>query len=314
MTAPICSIIIPSFRAAATIRACLIALRDQQIDQPYEIIVVDSSPDEAVVLAARQFPAVRAIHLLHQTDPAQARNIGAEEARGRYLAFIDADCVAAPDWLARLVATLEQGYDAVGGAIANGNGATLVSWAGYLCEFREFLPGDQARDVPNLTLGNVAYRRAIFEAAGGFPVGAFPQEDQVFHHTLRRLGARIRFDPRIVIAHTHRTERVAFLEHQRRIGRANARVLRALDLPGAAIVRRPWLAGLTLPGLVLLRFVRTLRACWRVEANLVLRRPALAWLCWMGMCWWGRGLLEGAAVPAEHREETACQPSSPILS
>lgn len=314
MSAPLCSIIIPSYRAATTIHACLAALRDQQFDQPYEIIVVDSSPDEAVVLAARQFPGVRVVHLPRQTDPAQARNIGAEQARGQYLAFIDADCNAAPDWLGRLVATLEHGYDAVGGAIANGNGATLVSWAGYLCEFREFLPGDLARDVPNLTLGNVAYRRAIFEAAGRFPVGAFPQEDQVFHHTLRGLGARIRFDARIVVAHTHRTEQAAFLEHQRRIGRANARVLRALDLPGVALVRRPWLAGLTLPGLVLLRFARTLRACWRVEDSLILRRPALAWLCWLGMCWWGRGLLEGAAVPAERWEDAACQPSSPILS
>lgn len=314
MSAPICSIIIPSYRAAATIRACLTALRDQQIDQPYEIIVVDSSPDESVVLAARLFPAVQVIHLPSQTDPALARNIGAQQAQGDYLAFIDADCIAAPDWLRRLVATLEHGYDAVGGAIGNGNGATLVSWAGYLCEFREFLPSMTARDVPNLTLGNVAYRRAIFEAAGGFPVGAFPQEDQVFHHTLRRLGARIRFDPQIVVAHTHRTERAAFLEHQRRIGRANARVLRALDLPGAAIVRRPWLVGLTLPGLVLLRFVRTLLACWRIERSLVLRRPALAWLCWLGMCWWGRGLLEGAAVPADRWEGAACQPSSSILS
>jgi GT2 family glycosyltransferase len=313
VSAPICSIIIPAYRAATTIGVCLAALIDQDYGQPYEIIVVDSSPDETPALIARQFPEVQLIHLEQQTDPALARNIGAQRARGDYLLFIDADCIAAPDWIGRLVTTLEQGYDAVGGAICNGNGASLVSWAGYLCEFREFLPDGVARDVGNLTLGNVGYRRAIFEAAGGFPVGAFPQEDQVFHQTLRTLHARMRFEPQITVAHMHRTERGAFLTHQRQIGRANARVLRALDLPGAALVRRLWLARLTLPALVVLRFVRTLRACWHVERGLLRRRPALIWLCWLGMCWWGRGLLEGAATP-DQREGASCQPSSPTLS
>lgn len=312
MTTPICSIIIPAYRATATIGACLTALCSQDDALPYEIIVVNSSVDETPAIVAQHFPQVQMIQLSRQTDPALARNIGVEQARGHYLLFIDADCIAAPDWLRRLATALEDGYDAVGGAIDNANGATLVSWAGYLCEFREFLPGGAARDVANLTLGNVGYRRAIFETAGGFPVGAFPQEDQVFHHTLRTLQARIRFDPQIVVAHTHRTERESFLSHQRQIGRANARVLRALDLPGATILCRPWLAGLALPALIVLRFARTLRACWWVADRLVLRRPALAWLCWLGMWRWGHGLLEGVAALQSQSEGATCQPSSRI--
>jgi GT2 family glycosyltransferase len=188
-----------------------------------------------------------------------------------------------------------QGYEAVGGATANGNSETLVSWAGYMCEFREFLPGGLPSDVQNLSLNNAAYRRSFFEQTGGFPAGYFPQEDQVFHYPLARAGARIRFDPGIVVTHIHRTEQAAFLRHQRGIGRANAQVLAQLDLPGAAVARRPWLVPLALPALILLRFVRTLAACWNVERKIVLRRPMLAWLCWLGICWWGVGFLEGAA-------------------
>ena len=294
MSLPIaCSVIIPSYRSAQTIGACLTALLRQDLAQPYEIIVVDSSPDETPALVGRDFPQARLIHRAQQTDPALARNLGAEQAQGEVLAFIDSDCIASPDWLRRLYTTLQQDYDGVGGAIANGNGDTLVSWAGYMCEFRAFLPGGPAQDADNLTLGNVAYRRDVFRAVGGFPVGCFPQEDQVFHHALRRQGARIRYDPQIVVAHLHRFERSAFLSHQRRIGRANARVMRQLGLSGAWIARHPWLAMLALPALIPLRFVRTLYTCWNVEHHLVLRRPALGWLCWLGMCWWGWGFFEG---------------------
>jgi glycosyltransferase involved in cell wall biosynthesis len=292
MAHPVCSVIVPSFCSSRTIRACLTALMNQDISLPYEIIVVDSSPDDTPALVRHNFPLVQLVHLSQQTDPALARNIGARKAQGEVLAFIDADCVAAPDWLRCLCETLEQGYDAAGGVILNDNGETLVSWAGYMCEFREFLPGGASRSVDNLTLGNAAYWRSAFWAAGGFPAGCFPQEDQVFHHTFRRQGRRIRLDPRIRVSHTHRVERRAFLDHQRAIGQANARVMLSLGLPGAGLARRPWLAHLAMPALVLFRFMRTVHACWRVERALLLRRPALAWLCWLGMCWWGQGFLQ----------------------
>jgi GT2 family glycosyltransferase len=299
MTAqPVCSVIIPSYRASSTIGQCLTALLRQDFAQPYEIVVVDSSPDETPQVIRQNFPTVHLVHLSQQTDPASARNLGVERAPGEALAFIDADCVAEPDWLRRLHAHLEAGYDAAGGAIANGNGETLISWAGYMCEFREFLPGGPARDADNLTLGNAAYRRAAFRAVGGFPTGYFPQEDQVFHERFRQRGYRIRLDPQIVVAHFHRADWNEFLRHQRHIGRVNAQVIQRLNLPGATLARHRWRAALALPLLVPLRFIRTLRACWRVERALVLRRPLLAGLCWLGQCWWGRGFVEGAGAPA----------------
>ncbi len=292
---PICSIVIPSYRSAHTIGACLTALANQDVALPYEIIVVDSSPDETPDLVHRGFPSVELIRLGSQTDPAVARNIGARRAKGDVLAFIDSDCVAGPDWVRRLVTTLAEGYDGVGGSIANANGDSIVSWAGYFCEFREFLPGGPPRDVANLTLGNVAYRRSVFWTAGGFPAGAFPQEDQIFHHTLTARGCRLRLDPTLTVAHMHRTEHAAFVQHQRHIGRANARVVRQLRLPGVTLLRCPLLAHLAFPALVSLRFWRTFRTCWWVEHGLLLRQPTVAWLCWLGIWAWGRGFIEGAA-------------------
>lgn len=288
-----CSVIIPSFHSSQTIGACLEALLRQDFKLPYEIIVVDSSFDNTPEIIRRSFPQVRLVHLAQQTEPGLARNIGVYHASGDMLAFIDADCIARPDWLKGLYSSLLEGYDGVGGAIANANSDRLASWASYFCEFREFLPQGQPRDVSNLTLGNVAYRRDSFQALRGFPVNFFPQEDQVFHDLAHKQGYQIRFDPQIVVSHNHRAETRAFLKHQYFIGQSNARVLKILDKPGANLARHPWLALLVLPLLVILRFWRTFKACCGVEHAVMVRRPALIWLCWLGMWGWGFGFVRG---------------------
>lgn len=303
MPVPVCSVIVPSYRSEGTIRACLQSLSKQDFPLPFEVIVVDSSPDGTPEIVRRDFPEVRLIQLSQRADPAVARNTGARQAQAEVLAFIDSDCQASPGWLRRLYETISQDYDAAGGAIANANPDSLVSWAGYFCEFREFLPLGVPRDVANLTLGNAAYRRDDFWAAGGFPPGCFPQEDQVFHHAFTGKGGRIRFDPGILVYHHHRSNLDEFLLHQRRIGRANAQVVSRLGLPGVQVVNARW-APLAIPLLTVLRFFRTAKACWPIENGLILRRPALAWYCLRGIWSWGLGFLAEARQQQRLREGT----------
>jgi glycosyltransferase involved in cell wall biosynthesis len=293
VSAPV-SVIIPSYQSEATIRACLASVLNQDYPGFYEVIVVDSCPGKTREIIRAEFPAVKLIQLSQRTDPAAARNIGVQASSGEFLAFIDSDCSADPSWLRRLLEPLHSNFHASGGAVANANGDNLVSWAGYFCEFREFLPESRPGPVENLTLGNAAYRREAFCQAGGFPEGCFPQEDQVFHHTFTEMGNRIYFDPSVVVYHHHRGKLADFLSHQREIGRANARVVAQLDLPGVALARRPSLARLALPALVGFRWLRTMWVCRSSASGMIWRQPRLAALVASGIVAWGRGFLEGA--------------------
>jgi glycosyltransferase involved in cell wall biosynthesis len=298
------SVIIPSFQSATTIGACLTALLAQEFDDAFDVIVADSGPGDTAAIVRRDFPSVRLLRSDARLDPAVARNLGAAEAPGTVLAFIDADCIAPPDWLQALCDAMADRYDGVGGAIRNPDGASAADWAGYFCEFREFLPRGQATDATNLTLGNAAYRADTFRRAGGFPGGYFPQEDQVFHQRLLAEGARIRFDPSIVVTHVHGRTVPGFLAHQSRIGTANARVARALGLRGSALASHRWAAALLLPALATYRFARTAAACWTFDRFLMLRSPTVTGLCWLGMFAWGVGFIrrDATATPAlQHR-------------
>lgn len=294
----VASVVIPSFQSARTIDACLAAVFGQVDAGPFEVIVADSSTDGTAELIARHYPAVRVLKSATRMCAETARNWAAREARAPILALIDSDCVPDRDWLRRLCDTLEDGtLDGVGGAIRNVDGANSAAWAGYFCEFREFLPRGVACDATYLTPNNAAYRRDTFERAGGFPVGYFPMEDQMFYERLRQAGARIRFDPSIVVSHVCRSTVVAFLAHQKLIGAADALVVRVLGIRGARIASRRWLSAAMLPALTTYRFVRTVAACWRQERCLMIRRPSIAGLCWLGMLAWGIGFTRPLASP-----------------
>lgn len=111
------TIMIPTFRRPEGLRAVLDSLtRLTGLDGVrIETLVVDNAPEggaQAVVDAIRPgFPFE--LILLHEPNPgvANARNTGWAAARGRFVAFIDDDETAEPDWLTKLLETQAQ-FDA----------------------------------------------------------------------------------------------------------------------------------------------------------------------------------------------------------
>lgn len=95
---PTVSIIIPAYNEAERLPLCLQSIHD--LDWPrerLEVIVVDNGSTDTTCEIARSFNAV-----LLQDDTRNVsglRNLGARQARGKILAFVDADCMVSPNWL-----------------------------------------------------------------------------------------------------------------------------------------------------------------------------------------------------------------------
>jgi glycosyltransferase involved in cell wall biosynthesis len=288
-----CSVIIPSYDSEQTIIPCLSSVMAQDLAEPYEVIVVDSSKDRTPYLIRKQFPTVKLIHLERRTDPGTARNIGIAKAQGEILAFIDSDCVASHDWLQRMIRAHDSQHRVVGGAIENGNPDTLISRAGYVIEFREFLPIGLPRMVKHIPTCNISYKREVFTNYGGFRGDFYPQEDLLYNWEIRQKGERILFDPAIRVAHHHRTKLRDYLKHQVNIGQVTPWVLKRTDLPGSFIAAQPWLATLALPLLPLVKFIRTVTTFLRLQPETILHRPFLLPLLLLGLIFWGVGFARG---------------------
>jgi len=83
------------------LRACLASLACQR-DVEFETIVVDNgSSDGSADMAAHDF-GVRVIRNTHNLGFCAANNQGIAAARGEFIALLNNDAEAEPDWLAEL--------------------------------------------------------------------------------------------------------------------------------------------------------------------------------------------------------------------
>jgi GT2 family glycosyltransferase len=225
------SVIVPTYNRPRQLERCLRALDGQTgLTAPYEVIVVNDGGDRRLfeetigALGLRQ--PVRAI-TQRNTGPAGARNHGARVAGGRYLAFIDDDCAAAPEWLASLARAFEAHPEAaLGGATINALGANMYSEASQL--LTEYLNAYYNRDPEDcvfFTSNNLAVPAAAFREMGGFdtnyPLAA--AEDREFCSHWRYLGRRLVYAPQAVVHHYHNLSLRSFIRQHYHYGRGARR-------------------------------------------------------------------------------------------
>jgi len=256
---PVLSVVIPAYRAHATIGQCLASLCVQREPPPFEVIVADSSPDGATGRIAKPFTRavggrldLQVVRLRERAYPGTARNRGVERARARRLLFLDADCVAHPDLLARAVVALDAGVAAVGGAILPPDDLSPSARVRHLLEFKESLPGVPLRRTWQIPSACLAMDRAVFERHGGFP-DTRASEDWLLDWRLWQAGEHMLFDPRMRVRHQTPAGWKALFRYMKVLGFASGRARKLGGLPGQVVVRHPSLA-LGLP------FTRTARA------------------------------------------------------
>jgi len=111
---PSVTVIVPAYNAATTIARALASVAAQGRGD-MEVIVVDDSSVDGTADIVRAFSdlKVRLLRTEARSGAAAARNLGIRHARGRYVAFLDADDAWLPGKLDRQLATFESDPDLV---------------------------------------------------------------------------------------------------------------------------------------------------------------------------------------------------------
>jgi GT2 family glycosyltransferase len=236
------SVVVPTFNRAPLLPAVLSALFDQDHGD-FEVVVVDdgSTDGTASVLEelSRRTPGRLRFFRQENSGPARARNRGALEARGGFLAFLDDDCMAERSWLARLGAALEKsGADAVAGAVVNKE----IDWVGRYINREAVIAHVVSADgsVEGLITGNCGIRASLFRELGGFDetIRVAGGEDTEFGLRLRAGGHRIALASDARVHHESRVGLASYLRMIFRHGRGRRRL--GEQFP-AFRLRVPWL-------------------------------------------------------------------------
>ena len=187
MNTPKFSIVIPVYNAQATLPAAVASVLDQT-DSDWELILIDDGSADGSLMQMLSYShddaRIRAVSQSNK-GPSVARNLGAEIARGEFLAFLDADDMWDADKLATHCAFHAANADIAASfarvefrdiaASARNTAATLSTVpVGPLT-----LPQVIAEN-PVCTTSNLVIRRDVFTALGGFCPSKVHAEDQEF--------------------------------------------------------------------------------------------------------------------------------------
>jgi len=168
--------------------------------------------------------------------PADKRDLGAQAARGRFLAFIDDDAYPDAGWLKAALPHFEdEAVWAVGGPgvtpendgyRAQVSGWTYSSWIVSGPARHRYIP-ERARAVDDYPSMNLILRRSAFENVGGFDSSYYPGEDTKLCLEIVKLGGRIMYEPQALVYHHRRPVMLGHLQQIAGYGRHRGYFARA---------------------------------------------------------------------------------------
>jgi len=170
---PKVSVVIPAFDAAAFIGETLESVLAQTLRSLEVIVIDDGSADETSAIVERFAGRDSRVRMIRQENAGvgAARNTGIREARGAYVAPIDADDVWSGDKLQKQMARMEECGDATGLVYCWSN---LIDEAGRLVGVSSpyTIEGHIARPlVVRNVVGNASvplFRRSVLREVGGY--------------------------------------------------------------------------------------------------------------------------------------------------
>ena len=223
---PYFSIVVPTFNRPKRLSRCLLALtRLEYPHERYEVIVVDDGSSQAVAGVVERYQDLLCLQYIYQENqgPAAARNNGARQANGRFLAFTDDDCAPASTWLQQLaIQLMKEPQKMVGGYTRNAlprNPFSITSQ--LLIDYLYHYYNRTESRARFFTSNNFAVATELFWQVGGFaetmPLAA-GEDREICDRWLDHNFGMI-YLPRAVIYHKHKLRLISFWRQHFNYGR-----------------------------------------------------------------------------------------------
>lgn len=200
-TQPSVTVVIPCFNADSYIHSVLESINNQTV-VPEEILIIDDGSRDNTRPIVEKLSNVQLIVHDQNRGIAASRNSGWRAAEGEIIVYIDADGIADPQFLEKLLAKYRD--DTVGGV--GGHGIESIQETIYDRWRKEILFqhwGDSFRDDVYFLFGLCSsYRRKVLQEINGFdPLFRVSGEDMDIGFRICKAGYKLAYAPEAIVHH-----------------------------------------------------------------------------------------------------------------
>jgi hypothetical protein len=251
---PDVSVVVVTWNGRQHLDTCLSSVEAQRNVSIETIVVDNGSTDGTADFVRGKFGSVRLVRLEQNHGFAGGNNAGVREARGRYVAFLNNDTYAEPDWVRALMSGIDE---QTGFALATSRivymhdpnvidsaGDGVLRWGGAFKRHHgeAVSAASTTHEVFGVCGAACLMSKAVFDEIGGFDEDFFASHEDVdLSYRARLRGYRCRYVADAVVRHvgsaTLGTDSAYSVFH----GQRNLEWMYIKDTPGALLVR-------TLPG------------------------------------------------------------------
>ena len=199
-TAVAVSVIIPTLNEEKMIGRCLESLAQLNFARKrFEVIVVDNGSTDQTIEIAKSFQDQLNLRIFEKAGVriSALRNLGARQAQGSILAFLDADCLVPSGWLERMIELVPANSAGIVGA------HYLLpedsSWVGRT--WHRYHEAGKSGEVSHVPAGDLIMRREDFLRLGGFDETIQTNEDYELCERARAGGMAVRAVPEMSVVH-----------------------------------------------------------------------------------------------------------------
>jgi glycosyltransferase involved in cell wall biosynthesis len=197
------SVVIPCYNGEETLADQLQALAEQKWSKPWEVVFADNgSTDQSRAIGEdfrNKLPNFRIVDASLKQGKSYALNVGTKAAKGTSVAFVDADDVVAPGWVAAVGNALEK-YDFV--ACRWDTEILNPGWT-KICRGNPQEKGIQQiwypPYLPHAGGGGIGVKKTLHAEVGGFDETLLYLEDTDYCWKLQLKGTKLHFTPEAVI-------------------------------------------------------------------------------------------------------------------
>jgi GT2 family glycosyltransferase len=212
------SVVIAVRNEKKVIRQCVESIFSQEIDEEFEVFIIDGMSTDGTYELLQRLQEQFNFTLLQnkKINAAAGRNLGIDQAKGTYIAFVDGDAIPSKKWLQNIKRVFEAHDETVAGV----GGPDLLpedstdkeeciglvmtsplARGGKLNPSTQHSLSKEEKSVGHIPSCNLCIRKRVLDEINGFDEAFVKGQDLELNHRIKKAGYTLLYSPKITVVH-----------------------------------------------------------------------------------------------------------------